>query len=405
MALLDIIFVPLIFYIGHLIIGRVVTTYRIENERPLLLRLFYFHILFSILFGLYITIFGGDAVGYWKFSNRVLTANESWFDFHEAGTQYVRFITYPFSHILGLSFWVGNMLFSLFGFGGFILIYLSLKKYLNVNPTVFGYRLFPLVLFLPNMHFWSSGIGKDSVIFFALSLFIFSLTNPLRNLPGIIISFYLAYFIRPHIALLMIVGFGFSLLLSTKGISFFWRGVFFALSIYIFFVISPAVFEFIGLDEENIESFDDISARRSINLNRASVGSAIDIKNLSTTMKILTFFFRPLFFDGGNIFGLIVSIENLFYVIMALTLFRLRNLYEILKMPMHLKAALFVLGSTAFFMSSSLSNLGIIIRQKNMVMFMFVLIVMYLLGKYQERQVVKIASQVRKNPHAKTKIA
>jgi hypothetical protein len=41
------------------------------------------------------------------------------------------------------------------------------------------------------------------------------------------------------------------------------------------------------------------------------------------------------------------------------------------------------LGSAAFFMSSSLSNLGIIIRQKNMVMFMFLLVTFYTLSKLQ----------------------
>jgi hypothetical protein len=245
---------------------------------------------------------------------------------------------------------------------------------------IFGYRLLPLILFLPNIHFWSGGIGKDSVIFFALTLFIFSLTNPLRNVPGIVTSFYLAYFIRPHIALLMLVGLAFSLLISTRGLSFFWRFVFIGTSIYVFFLISPAVFEFIGL-EENLETLEDVSEVRSKNLSRANVGSGIDIRSYSIPMKILTFFFRPLFLDANNIFGFIVSIENLFYLIVAVAILRFRNLIEILRMPLHLKAGLFVLGSTVFFMSNSLSNLGIIIRQKNMVMFMFLMIAVYLISK------------------------
>jgi hypothetical protein len=401
----DIIFIPFILYAGHFIVDHVVAAGNTPNDRPLLIRLFYFHILFSLLFGIYITLFGGDAMGYWTFTEKVLSRNDSWLSYHQAGTPFVRFFTYPFSHLLGLSFWAGNMLFSLLGFGGFMFIYLTVRRQLSVNPVIFGYRLFPFVLFLPNMHFWSSGIGKDSIIFFALCLFIFSLTNPLRYIIGIILSFYLAFYVRPHIALLMVVAFGFSLLLSTKGVPFLWRTLLFAASVYVFVIISPSVFEFIGLDEENIESIDEISSNRSINLNRASVGSGIDIRSYSTPMKIFTFFYRPLFFDSGNIFGLIVSLENLFYLILTLSLLRIRNLYEILKMPMHLKAGLFVLASTAFFMSSSLSNLGIIIRQKNMVMFMFILIVSYLLSKNQEKEINDLSRPYRTIPDAKAKTA
>lgn len=380
MVIQDLIFIPLVLYAGHLIINRVIKGYDLESQRPLLIKLFYYHLLFSLVFSWYVTYYGGDAVGYWKHPGRFMLEGETWLQLHQTGTPFVYFITYPFSQVLGLSFWAGSILFSLFGFCGFIFIYLSIIKYSRFNPMIFGYRLLPLILFLPNIHFWSGGIGKDSIIFFALTLFIFSLTNPLRNVVGIILSFYLAYFIRPHIALLMLVGFAFSLLISTKGVSFFWRFVFLATSIYVFFLISPAVFEFIGL-EENLETLEDVSEVRSKNLSRANVGSGIDIRDYNVSMKILTFFFRPFFIDANNIFGFIVSIENAFYAIVSLALFRFRNLMEILRMPLHLKAGLFVLSSTAFFMSNSLTNLGIIIRQKNMVMFMFLMIAVYLMSK------------------------
>lgn len=398
MSFFDLIFIPLVFFTGHLIVERVVEKYKIESHRTILLRLFYYHVFFSLVFTLYIKNFGGDALGYWRGPIRFV----SWENLHEPGTLFVYFITHLFSQIIGLSFYTGNLIFSLFGFGGLVCIYLTILKHVKVNPTVFGVKLFPLVLFLPNMHFWSSGVGKDSVIFFALTLFIFSMTNPLKNLPGLVISFYLAFYIRPHIALLMLVGFGFGLLVSTKNLPFIWRTLFLALSVAVFFLISPAVFDFIGLEEDSIESVDDISSKRSINLNRASVGSAINISDYSVPMKIITFLFRPFFFDAGNVFGLVVSVENLFYVVMTISILRFRNLLELWTMPAHLKASFFVLASTAFFMSGSLSNLGIIIRQKNMVMFMLILLVLYLLGKTQE-STISNATPRTFNPNAKTK--
>jgi hypothetical protein len=233
------------------------------------------------------------------------------------------------------------------------------------------------------MHFWTGGVGKDAVIFFALTSFIYALSNPTRHLPAIIFAFYLAYFIRPHIALLMLVGFAFSLLVSSKGVSAFWRVIFLASSVFVFFAISPAVFDFIGLDDEAIGNFEDITEVRSKNLSRSKVGSAIDINDYPVPLKILTFMFRPLFFDSTNAFGLLVSFENLFYVILLFAVSRWRAIKHLIAMPIFLKSALFILFSTAFFMSSSLGNLGIIVRQKNMVMFMFVLICVHLLASHQ----------------------
>lgn len=381
MGFFDICFIPLIFLAGHVIVNRVVRTYQVEEHRRYLIRLFYYHIFFSLLFGWYVVNYGGDAVGYWRNPFRGI----AWLDLHHTGTPYIRFLVYPFSTIFGLSYWTGTLLFSLFGFGGFVFIYLTIIRFVNVNPTMFGVKLFPWILFLPNMHFWSAGIGKDSVMFFALTLFIFSMTDPARKFPGLMLSFYLTYYIRPHIALLMLVGMAFSLLVSTKGVSFFWRIIFLAGSVYTFVLIAPAVFEFIGLEEESINEIGDLSTRRSTNLVWHTVGSAIDISGYSVALKIFTFLFRPMFVDAGNVFGIIVSIENLFYLALSISILRLRNLVEILRMPMHLKAGLFVMTSTAFFMSSSLGNLGIIIRQKNMVMFMFLLIAVYLISKTQDQ--------------------
>lgn len=405
MALLDFIVIPLVIFTGHQIVDWVVHHYQLPSQKRLLIRLFYYHFAFSLIYGIYVNIYGGDSVGYWRYPARFLPQGLGWIDLHVPGTRFIYFLTLPLSQWLKVSFWGGTAIFSLFGFVGFILIFLTLRQGLKVNPRLFGYQMFPFILFLPNVHFWSAGIGKDSIMFFSLSLFIYCLTNPVRNIPGLILSFYLAYFTRPHMALLMSVGFAFSLLLSARGVSFFFRVVFLGLSVYTFVLISPAVFEFIGVEEENIESYEDLASIRSKNLSRANVGSAIDIRDYSVPLKLFTFLFRPLFFDAGSVLGMIVSVENLFYLVLALTLLRLRNLLEIITMPMHLKAGLFVLASTTFFMSSSLSNLGIIIRQKNMVMFIFILITTYLLGKYQESRTVTFRRTLLTRPYAKAKVA
>jgi hypothetical protein len=384
MNFLDLLFIPLLILLGHGIINITITRFKAPEIKRVLVTLLYYHFFFSLVYAWYVSTFGGDSIGYWQGTSHFgFRDGAPWFTLHQTGTPYIFFLTYPFAEVLGLNFITGSLLFSLFGFTGFVFLVLTVRRTIHSNVTLFGYRLLPFIFFLPNMHFWSGGIGKDTIMFFALSLFIFSLTKPAKNIVGILLSFYLAYYIRPHIAMLMVVGLGFALVTSTKGLSFFWRVSLLALSVYIFVLISPSVFEFIGLESESLEEIEDISAIKSKLLSRSQVGSAIDISNYSTSAKILTFFYRPFFIDSPNAFGFLASLENLFYVLLTLAAMRWRTLPELITLPLHLKAALMVLGSAAFFMSSSLSNLGIIIRQKNMVMFMLVLICVYLIHVHQ----------------------
>ncbi len=383
MIFFDIILILLVILTGHFL-ARFYSNRFEDLSRRRLLQIFYYHLAFSVLYFIYISTFGGDSVGYWRFPYRFgFREGYSLLYLHEPGSSFIHFLTFPLAQMLRISLFTGSLIFSLFGYIGFIYLYLTLNRTFKSRVTWLGFDLKMLILFLPNMHFWSSGVGKDSIIFMALSLFIFSLTNPARNIPGMLISFYLTYFIRPHIALLVIVGLAFSLLTSSRGINIFWRAAFLAVSIYGFVVIAPSVLDFIGLEEDNLEKIDDLSDVRTKNLSRGSVASAIDISSYSIPQKILTFLFRPLFFDSGNIFGFVVSIENLFYILLFIRILHYKSILEILRMPGHLKASLLILGSTAYFMSSSLSNLGIIIRQKNMVMFMLVLICVYLISVRQ----------------------
>ncbi|MGC3947722.1 MAG: hypothetical protein QM762_25000 [Chryseolinea sp.] len=269
-----------------------------------------------------------------------------------------------------------------------------------MNPTLFGFKLFPLILFLPNMHFWSAGIGKDTMIFFALALFIYCLLDVKRNIIGLITSFYLAFYIRPHIALVMIVGAGIALFISSRGISTFWRVSSIIAAVVVFYLISGTVFQFVGVQEDSIENYEDVASIRAKNLSRSNVGSAIAMSSYPVPFRIFTFFYRPLFVDSVNILGLVVSFENLIYLALTLSVFKGSVLRQFWRMPIVFKACIFISLATAYFMSGSLSNLGIIIRQKNMVMFMVVLVCMFMMSeaRYATRSRIVPAKMRQRRP-------
>lgn len=368
---------------AHLVIGKVSKNHRLGADKFLLIKLYYYHLAFAVIYMLYILNNGGDSIGYWRPPTRFIALNSSFLKLHQPGSSFVHFIAYPFSQVMGISLWGGTFIFSLVGYFGFVCIYLTLRSILKVNPTLFGYKVLPAVLFLPNMHFWSGGVGKDTLIFFGLAMFIYALTNIRRNIPGLVASFYVIFFIRPHIAFVCLIAFGCALFLSSKGISAFTRIAFIVVVATVFLIVSPVVMSFIGVEDDSIESYEDVANIRAKNLSRAKVGSSISMSSYPVPVKIFTFLYRPLFFDGGNLFGMVVSLENLFYLSLTLATIRGGVLRIMFRMPLVLKVCLLIVCATSFFMSSSLSNLGIIIRQKNMVMFMLVLTAVYILNELQ----------------------
>ena len=374
---LDLICLILFVTVANTVITAVSNKHHLGRDKGLLTKVYYYHLLFAFIYMLYILNNGGDSIGYWREPTRFIPFGAPAILLLKPGSSFIHFLTYPFSQILGLSLWGGTVIFSTIGYFGFVCIYLTCRKMLSYNPTLFGYRLLPLILFLPNMHFWSAGVGKDTVIFFALALFVYSLTNLKSNAIWLGVAFFLMFFIRPHIGFVCLVAFGCALLLSSKGVPVFVRVGFIVATVVLFVFVSPVVFSFIGVEQESIETYEDVAAIRSKNLSRGSVGSSIAMSSYPLPLKMFTFLFRPLFLDGGGLFGLAVSIENAFYLALTLSLFRMGAFRELLKMPMAMKVCLLVVAATSFFMSSSLSNLGIIIRQKNMVMFMLVLVVLY----------------------------
>ena len=63
-----------------------------------------------------------------------------------------------------------------------------------------------LTLFLPNMHFWTSSLGKGAPIFMGLMMFAYAINNPKSRLITLILGSVLIYFIRPHVFLFVAVG-------------------------------------------------------------------------------------------------------------------------------------------------------------------------------------------------------
>lgn len=327
--------------------------------------LWLYHILFGVVYFVYIIYGpGGDSLGYYKVSER-LSIDEavSLYGIHGQGT-YGMYLLNVFPAKF-MSFFGLTMLYTLIGYIGIVCFYIIFKNNIRFNPKFGKSYLFPIIFFLPNLHFWSAGLGKDTILFFCIGLFIYGMQKPSKNLIKIILSLILSYLIRPHITIFLIASFGLGYVFDGKLKAyqkFFIGGLF----LIMFILLFDNIMGFLKIEDINVETVDQFSETRVSNLSRDTTGSAVDISEYPFLIKVFTFLYRPLFFDINGILAVIASFENLILLILSWRLIKL-NPIKVFNAGNYLVKAMFlflIMGTVSF--SLILGNLGIMLRQKNM---------------------------------------
>lgn len=361
---LDLIYIPIIILLGLAFIE----TFRKEmtkSNHKALQYLFFFHLLLGLAYFFTTNNGGGDAWGYWwvpkSYSFETFTKGL----FNGEGTMFMHALNFVFSNLLQMSFLANTLLFSLFGFMGMTFFYMIAIKTIPYTKIINGYALFPLLFFLPNLHFWSAGIGKDTTLFLCIGMFAYGMMKPFKRIPLIAVGLLLAMAIRPHIVLFLMVGFGIAYVLGGK-VSFVQRAIFSVVLIGVGIAILPSVMEFAKIEEASMAGFEDFATKKADVLSRSHTGSAIDVSSYPFPLKVATFLFRPLFFDARNLNGLIASVENLALVSLFVMAMRKKPIRAFKAAPFVIKGLVIflIVGTLAF--SQSLGNVGIMIRMRNM---------------------------------------
>jgi hypothetical protein len=333
-----------------------------EENLNTLKKLFLLHILFGSYFCFFVQ---GDAVGYWRQAKFMTNSDFVYALTEQQGTYFIYALNYYPSNILDLSYFTGTMLYSLIGFIGLTYFFVTAIELIPDNPKYKEYYLFPMLFFLPNLHFWSCAVGKDALLFFCIAIFTYGLLQPIKRIPMIILGLLLAYFIRPHITLFMLLGYGLAYF-SGKNISVVQRVLFFGAMIGVSIAILPMVMEFAKIEEASVDSFDKFSVGKAALLSGSHTGSAIDISYYPFPLKVFTFLFRPFFFDINGIPSMLASFENLVLLVLTFTVLKNKPLQTFKNAPFVIQGMIYflIIGTLAF--SQSLGNVGIMIRMRNM---------------------------------------
>lgn len=373
--MINIIIFLIILLVGFLFISSKKIT---KKNKKTLNFLWVYHLLFSILYYQYTRTNSADANGYWRAAKNC-TVNE-FYDFLKMGpgTSFMYVINYFPANILNLDIFIGAILYSFLGFIGFYFFY-KLTIEIIPNNYKFGYiKLFPLIFFIPSLHFWSAG-GKDTICFLAIGMAAFSIQKLNKRIILAILSLALLFFVRPHIFILFIVSFSFVIIFSEK-IKNYKKLFISILLIGVIILLLPKVLEYINLESISIDNILKRSNTQVTNLSGNDIGSSIDISSYPFPLKVFTFLYRPLFFDFNGLFSLFNSFENLLLLYLTIKIMKNNFIASLKASPLALKMlVLFLLLGTLMF-SYTLSNLGIILRMKNMFVPGFLIFVLWCLS-------------------------
>lgn len=376
---LDLLYIPIIVLLGFGFIN-LFSSQLTERDQQVLRKLFFFHLLMGTYYCFFIQ---GDAIGYWRVPKAYTMDTFKDGLFNGEGTMFMYAFNYLFSNLLNMSYFSNTLLFSLFGFMGLTFFYIVALQTVPYNKIISGYVLFPLIFFLPNLHFWSSGVGKDTTLFLCIGMFTYGLMKPFQRIPLLVLAGLLSMAIRPHITLFLMVGFGLAYVFGGK-VSPAQRIIFSAAMIAVGLAILPSVMEFAKIEEASAEGFDKFATGKAAVLSRSSAGSAIDISSYPFPLKVLTFWFRPALFDIKNINGLIAALENLLLLIVFIKAMRTSPIRAFKAAPFVIKGLVIflVVGTLAF--SQSMGNMGIMIRMRNMFLPGMIIYLMWIFSYEQQ---------------------
>lgn len=269
--------------------------------------------------------------------------------------------------------------FSFLGFCGSVIFYRTLKPLFATRKK--KVELFFLSFFLPNMVFWTSNLGKDSLVYFGLMLILYGVVNgpdKVKAVVSIIAGGIVVYFIRPHVVLFLLAGFGIGIFWDRRTLSF--RTIVLALIVAVGFLVGHRqIFEFIGVapEVESEEGFGGIyhagvgrmeeSSKNLGSMGGASTG-ARKFNILFAPYYLVQFLGSPFIWQARKPIQLAVALENILYQFFLLYFLFHWKAFASSKLVPYKYSLLLYCAFSSIIMGMSYTNFGLTVRERCMVL-------------------------------------
>lgn len=379
MGIYDFLFLPLLLIFATIFIYFFSKKYRIPLRY--LSGFFIWHSFFAFLYYLYLKANGGDALDYYR---KVLEG----YDYNVyPGSPFVISLTKFLYNLFELSFESIFFIFSFLGFlgGSYLFAYIYTS-----NLSYSFLKKYSLILFLPSLSFWSSALGKDSLVFLGLALIIFSSRSFSKNLIIFFIGLFLVFFVRPHIAFAVLLACAIAGVLFSR-LSFFIKSIFILINVAGIYLAIPFIKKYVGLEDDSLSDY--VSQRQSYN---SLGGSSLDISSMSYPEQLFTYLARPMPYESHSITSFLSSLDNLVLLCVFVYGFTIlvKNKSFILK-DNH--AFLLIFGFITWSMLAvTTANLGIAVRQKWMFVPAFLMLFISLKAMVNNKQLTEKSPIIRR---------
>lgn len=298
------------------------------------------------------------------------------------GTPFVGLVTGVVYAVFPSSIYVGYLVFAWIGFWG---LFLAVLAYLTAFPDGHGKRYALLVLLLPSMLFWPSGLGKEAWMMLGVGLAMYGVARMLdgraRGALPLALGLLATAMVRPHVTALLVGALLVALVVRparhatplTPLVKLVTVGAAVALMV----VAIQAAATFVGLSD-----LDPAAVQRELetaNANTSQGGSEFDGAFTTSVTGIpwalVTVVFRPFPYEAGGLLPLLSSLEGLFLLVLLWRFGR-----PLLRLPRYLRRhpyVTFCLSYVLFYavVFSGFSNFGILVRQRSLVLPAFLVLV------------------------------
>tara|TARA_Y100001001_G_C7994113_1_gene304023 strand:- start:546 stop:1727 length:1182 start_codon:yes stop_codon:yes gene_type:complete len=335
--------------------------------------LYLWHSLFCVIYLAYVINYGGDASGYFRMSLHP----DIDFAF---GTDGVRFVVSFLSQGMGLSFLGCSLVFQLFGFIGLLAFDGALRE-VTWDKSRNIRLLATLIVFLPSVSFWSSGLGKDALSFCAMGFALWAALRLKQRWLLLTIAILLMLLVRPHMAGMLGLGLAGSFVFQ-RGIPLPQRVVLggIALGAAVFLVPLGLNYAGVGEDAGAEDVMQYIEGRQGHNLKG---GGAVDISSMSPPVQMFTYLFRPTLIEARNLFSLAAALDNTILLFLFVA-----GGWALIKKPLpahllaHNRMFLWIYSLSAWLiLAMTTANLGIALRQKWMFAPMLIFLLISVIGR------------------------
>jgi hypothetical protein len=257
------------------------------------------------------------------------------------------------------------LIFQTLGFWGL----LFLQRCLEYAHQAFGDALTRVpnwLLFLPGLHFWTSAVGKDAPLFFAICLALWASIRLSTRAVWFGAAVFVMLLFRPHIALLATAALAGGAFFGSRSGALV-KITLIVVALAALSVVASTVERSLVVDLTDPSSVGSFLERQQ---QRAEwIEGATNLQSAAFPIRLLSLLFRPFFIDAGGAFGLVSSVENLILLfVIGFMVWNWRDGLSAFRFSLPFRFGFFFSVVLIVLLTLTYYNVGLGLRQKTMMM-------------------------------------